>query len=241
MNLFETFRTAHIIAGGAVFIAFWGGAAAAKGGTAHRRFGRAYQWAMVVLLAATLIMAAGMITGGQPLRAVFNVYVALISTASVWMSWRSIADKDDVDAYRGRACKALCLGLGVYGFVLLAMAPRMNGPARMAMAVAFAVLGLTISGLLLRRIRRGADHPRWWLSEHLTAMALNFAATHASFSILGLGVLFPVVKEPWNRTGILVSWMLAALAVRLWAGRRFMGARRGQGTGARAQGGMPGR
>jgi hypothetical protein len=50
---------------------------------------------------------------------------------------------------------------------------------------------------------------------------VNFAATHASFSVLGLGVLLPVVKEPVNRTAILISWMLAAIALRCWAGLRF--------------------
>ncbi len=225
MTLFETFRAAHILAGVAVLISFWAAAAASKGGTTHRRFGRIYQVAMAALLSATLVMTVSMVTGGQVMRAVFNVYVALISVASVWMSWRSIADKADVDAYRGLVCKGLCLALGVYGIFLLTMVPRMDQPARMALAFAFAVLGLTISAMLLRRIVLGADHPRWWLSEHLTGMALNFGATHASFSILGLGALFPFVKEPWNRTAIVVSWMLAALVVRLWAGRRFMGAR----------------
>jgi hypothetical protein len=222
MNLFEAARFAHILVGVAVLVTFWRAALASKGGLTHRRFGRLYLLAMTVLLALTLTMAAGMAVGGQGMRAVFNVYVALISVASVWMAWRSIADRDNVNAYRGWACKILCAALGCYGVFLLTIVPRMGSPARMAMVLAFAVLGLTIFAALLRRIIRGADHPRWWLSEHLTAMALNFAATHASFTILGLGAILPAVKEPWTRTAILTSWMISAGVVRWWAGRRFM-------------------
>jgi len=70
-----------------------------------------------------------------------------------------------------------------------------------------------------------ADHARWWLSELFTTMAVNFAATHASFSILVGGSILPALKEPWVRTAILVSRMVSALVVRLWAGRRFLGRR----------------
>jgi hypothetical protein len=223
MELLETARSVHIAFGALVLAAFWSAAAARKGSALHRRMGRTFLLSTSALLAVTLVMAAGMASGGQGKRAMFNVYVTLISVTSVWMSWRSIEDRSDVDRYRGLACKLLCGLLGGYGLFVLSIAPRMEHPARVAMVAAFALLGLAVSASLLWRIVRGADHPRWWLSEHLTGMALNFAATHASFSILGLGLLVPQVKEPWTRTTILVSWMLGALIIRLWAGRRFLG------------------
>lgn len=222
MALFEMFRSAHIVAGVAVLMTFWGAALARKGSSAHRRFGRAYLIAMAVLLSATLVMAVGMVTGGQGMRAIFNVYVSLISVTSVWIAWRSIEDKDNVDAYRGPALKILCFSLGGYGLFLLAMVPKMGEPARMTLVFAFAVLGLATAGSLAWRLVRGADHSQWWLSDHLTGMALNFGATHASFSILGLSGIAPAIKEPWIRTSILMCWMLSALLVRLWAGRRFV-------------------
>jgi hypothetical protein len=140
------------------------------------------------------------------------------------MAWRSSRDRHDIDRYLGRTYKSICAALGAYGLFLLVLVPRMGEPARMAMVSAFAVLGLTVAGAMTWRIAHGADHARWWLSEHLTAMALNFAATHASFSLLAGSLFFPALKDPWLRTAILVSWMLSALAVRLWAQRRYLGA-----------------
>jgi hypothetical protein len=98
----------------------------------------------------------------------------------------------------------------------------MPEPARQALVLAFAILGLSIAAAMAWRLRKRDNHPRWWLSEHLTGMGINFAATHASFSILAGGSLFPVLKDPWVRTGILVAWMTSALIVRIWAGRRFL-------------------
>ena len=222
MDIYESARQAHILIGTGVLASFWTAALAGKGGWLHRRAGRAYLLAMAALLAVTLLMSAGMVMAGTPMRAVFDVYVTLISVASVWMAWRSIADKDDFARYQGWAYRGICVLLGSYAIVLLALVPKMGAPARMAMVSAFAVLGLCIAGAMAWRIARGANHSRWWLSEHLTAMSINFAATHASFSILAGGSIFPVLKEPWIRTGVLTAWMLSALVVRIWAGSRFL-------------------
>jgi hypothetical protein len=223
MDLFESARAVHIGIGVVVLGAFWTAALAAKGSTVHRRGGRVYVWAMAALLAATGVMSAGMVKAGTPLRAVFDVYVSLISVASVWMAWSSVRQRHDFRRYLGWPYRALCLLLGGYAIFLLALVPKMGIPARMAMVSAFALLGLVVAGAMVWRWVRRDDHAQWWLSEHLTAMSLNFAATHASFSILAGGALFPALKEPWTRTAILVSWMLSALVVRVWAGRRFLG------------------
>jgi hypothetical protein len=226
MDLFESARAVHIGIGVVVLASFWTAALAPKGDTWHRRGGRVYVWAMAALLAATGVMSVGMVKAGTPLRAVFDVYVSLISVASVWMAWSSVRHRQHIQRYLGWPYRVLCLLLGGYALFLLALVPKMGAPARMAMVGAFAVLGLVVAGAMVWRWVRRDDHKQWWLSEHLTAMALNFAATHASFSILAGGAVFPTLKEPWVRTAILVSWMLSALVVRVWAGRRFLGARR---------------
>jgi len=223
MDLYESARVVHIGIGVVVLAAFWMAALAAKGSARPRRGGRVYVWAMAALLAATGVMSAGMVRAGTPLRAVFDVFVSLISVASVWMAWSSVRHQQHIERYLGWPYRAICLLLGGYALFLLALVPKMGAPARMAMVSAFAVLGLSIAAAMTWRWMRRDDHPRWWLSEHLTAMAVNFAATHASFSILAGGAVFPALKEPWVRTAILATWMLSALAVRLWAGRRFLG------------------
>jgi hypothetical protein len=221
MTIFEFALNAHILAGTVVLASFWTAALAAKGSTVHRRGGRVYVLAMAALLALTLVMTAGMVLDGDPRRAMFNVYVSLISVASVWIAWSSIRWKHDVGRYLGWPYKAICIALFAYGGFVLSLAPRMPEPARVAMVFAFAVLGLGIAAAMAWRLWKRADSPRWWLAEHLTGMGINFAATHASFSILAGGSVFPALKEPWVRTGILATWMLSALVVRLWAGRRF--------------------
>jgi hypothetical protein len=222
MDLFESARAVHVGIGVMVLGTFWTAALAPKGGTWHRRGGRVYVWAMAALLAATLVMSAGMVQAGTPMRAVFDVYVSLISVASVWMAWSSVRQRQHIQRYLGWPYRAICLLLGGYALFLLALVPKMGSPARMAMVAAFAVFGLVIAGAMVWRWMRRDDHEQWWLSEHLTAMAVNFAATHASFSILAGGSVFPALKEPWLRTAILVAWMVSALLVRLWAGRRFL-------------------
>lgn len=230
MSLYDSARQAHLLVGTVVLASFWWAALAAKGSPTHRRGGRLYLVSMTLLLAATLGIAAGHVADGAPMRAVFNIYVSLISVVTVWMAWRSIADRDAPQRYLGWPFRLLCAALGGYGLFLLVMVPRMGSPARMAMVTAFAALGLSIAGAMAWRLRRGADSPRWWLAEHLTAMAMNFGATHASFSLLAGATVFPLLKDPWVRTAVLSGWMLAAWGLRAWAGRQWI-------TGGRAPAG----
>lgn len=222
MTLFEFALDTHVVVGTIVLVAFWTAALSAKGSAMHRRGGRIYVWAMAALLSVTLVMTAGMVLNGDARRAMFNVYVTLISVASVWIAWSSIAYRGDIDRYLGWPYKLFCVALGAYGLFVLSLAPRMPEPARQALVLAFAVLGLSIAAAMAWRLWKRDNSPRWWLAEHLTGMGINFAATHASFSILAGGSIFPMLKEPWVRTGMLVAWMTSALLARLWAGRRFL-------------------
>ncbi len=223
MTLFLMSKYVHILFGFLALVSFWGAAFVAKGSQRHRRFGRFYLIVMAALLSVTLIMAVGLVLTDQGKRATFNVYITLVAATSVWMAWRSIVDRDNVNAFRGIVCKTLCAVLTVYAlFLLFVIVPKVEPFAVKVMVVAFAVLGLATTGSLLYRIVRGADHKQWWLSDHLTAMALNFGATHSSMTILGLGSVVPALKDPVARTTILIGWIIAALLVRLWAGRRFL-------------------
>ncbi len=238
MSLFLMSKYVHIALGFLALVGFWGAAMQAKGSTRHKWFGRRYLIVMATLLATTLIMAVGMVISDQGKRATFNVYITLVAATSVWMAWRSIVDRNNVNAFRGIACKSLCAVLTVYAlFLLFVIVPKVEPMAVKGMVVAFSVLGLTTSGSLLYRIVRGADHKQWWLSDHLTAMALNFGATHSSMTILGLSSLVPAVNDPGMRTAILIFWMVAALLARIWAGRRFLKPSRqdGQAAGAGQQ------
>lgn len=222
MSLFHLALNAHILIGTVVLVSFWTAALATKGSTLHRRGGKTYVIAMAGLLAVTLVTAVGMVLDGDPRRAMFNVYVTLISVVSVWMAWSSIAWRHDIRRYLGWPYRLLFGALAGYGLFVLSLAPRMPQPARVAMVTAFAVLGLSIAAAMAWRLWKRDDSPRWWLAEHLTAMAINFAATHASFSILAGSSVFEALKDPWMRTTVLVAWMISALGVRLWAGRRFL-------------------
>ena len=223
MSLFLVSKYVHILLGFLALVGFWGAALQTKGSPRHKRFGRLYVVVMALLLATTLIMSVGMVISDQGKRATFNVYISLVAGTSVWMAWRSIVDRDNVNAFRGIVCKLLCAVLTVYAlFLLFVIVPKVGPPAVKLMVCAFAVLGLATTGSLLWRIVRGADHPRWWLSDHLTAMSLNFGATHSSMTILGLSSLVPAVNDPAMRTTILICWMAAALLVRIWVGHRFL-------------------
>jgi hypothetical protein len=149
MSLFLIPKYIHILFGFLALVGFWGAAFATKGSSQHRRFGRFYVIVMALLLSVTLIMAVGMVITDQGKRATFNVYISLVAATSVWMAWRSIVDRDNVNAFRGIVCKTLCAALTFYALILLfIIVPKIELLAVKVMVVAFAALGLATSGSL---------------------------------------------------------------------------------------------
>jgi len=127
----------------------------------------------------------------------------------------------DVRRYLNWSYKLLCVALFGYGAFVLSLAPRMPEPARAALAVAFAVLGLSIASAMAWRLWKRDDSPRWWLAEHLTGWASTSPpltprsrSSRAAACFRAEGTMDPY-RHP-------VAWMTSALLVRLWAGRRFM-------------------
>ena len=182
----------HGVVGVLALLAFWTAAAVRKGSPLHRRVGQGYLLAMLGIIATALPLAAFKYQQGKPVIAAFLAYLAVITATGVWSAWRAIRDKHDVVRYAGVAYAGfawLCL---VAGIGVLALGLRVGSP----LLAGFSAIGLFVGQDMLRNRRNPARlgaQPRWWLTEHYTAMLGNGIATHIAFLAIGLPRLRPAV------------------------------------------------
>ncbi len=182
----------HAGVGVLALLTFWTAAALRKGSPLHRRAGQVYLLAMLGIVATALPLALMQYQQGKPVVAAFLAYLVVITATGVWSAWRAIRDKHDVarytgPVYAGFAWLCLAAGLGV-----LALGIR-SGSALLA---GFSIIGLFAGQDMLRNRRnpaRLAANPRWWLTEHYTAMLGNGIATHIAFLAIGLPRLLPAI------------------------------------------------
>ncbi len=210
---------AHAVIGALALIAFWTAAVVRKGSLLHRRVGQVYLVAMVGIVATAVPLAAFKYAQSRYVAATFLLYLAVITATSVWSAWRAIRDKRDIERYTGTiyACLAwLCLLSGLAVLVIGIM-------QRSFLLGGFSGIGIAVGTGMLRTRRdraRLAANPRWWLSEHYSAMLGNGVATHVAFLSIGLPRLLPAFDGATLRY---VAWfgpVVVALAVKAMIDRR---------------------
>ncbi|MFY2763994.1 hypothetical protein [Arenimonas sp. MALMAid1274] len=191
---------------------FWTSGLSRKGSPVHRASGKLYLLAMTGLLLAAVPLTAAMLAR-NPVAGGFLAYLIVITTTSVWTSWRAVKDKRDWARFTGPVYRVLMAanlasGLAV-AWLGLFVATQMQ-----LIFVAFSSIGIVGAVNMWRFSRRPPADPRWPLRQHLGAMLGNGVATHIAFLSIGLPKLLPFLA---GSSLLNLAW-LAPLVVAFVAG-----------------------
>jgi hypothetical protein len=219
-DLFDLGRVLHGSIGIIALIAFWVAALAVKGSQRHRRAGRVYLPAMLLIMGLSLLMVAGQaIQKSNPGIAIYLLFlISMVGTAS-WLMWFSVRYKHDPQRFLGKTYRALATWLVVFGsgvLVVIALEGRLVGIFLSLLGIGF---GVNMWRLALTKASAGRP---WWLQHHMNGVMLNFIATHDSFIALGIGSLVPELREPVPRMLVAVTVTAVGIGLRAWMGRRHL-------------------
>ncbi len=183
MDAYRLLVITHIAAGSVALLTFWTAAFARKGSPVHKRAGKGYLLAMLGILATSLPMAAVFLARGRIGLGVFFAYLVVITGTSVWLSWRSIRMKRDVQGYHDLRYRMVGWANLIAGLVVFAIGLDRGS----ALLSSFCWVGVFIGIGMIRQARKLPTAPNWWLREHYGAMLGNGVATHVAFLGVGLG------------------------------------------------------
>ena len=193
MNLYLVFKLIHIALGCVALLSFWTAGMARKGSPLHVRAGQLYLGSMAGLLAATVPMCWLAWFAGHQKMVMFLLYLLVITSTGVWLSWRAIRDKRNWARYTGPVYRVL-MWLNLASGIAIAGVGLFVAEQMQLIIVSFSLIGL----LGFRNMRRFAAQPpteaRWWMRQHLNAMLGNGVATHIAFLSIGLPRLLPMLQ-----------------------------------------------
>lgn len=218
MSLHAVAAFTHVALGTLALLTFWIAGAARKGSPLHKGAGKIHLLAMTGLLLPAIALTMRVLAGPQWAFGVFLSFLLILVATTIWCGWRAIRDKRDFARYTGRVYRVLAWLNVVGGAALLAFGAMRGQPV----FIAFAFVGLLVGRGMLRLVKDGPQHPRWWLQEHLNAMIGNGVATHIAFLLIGLPRLIPAAQ---GAVLFYIAWLAplaAAIAARWWLGRRYL-------------------
>jgi uncharacterized membrane protein len=173
----------HIAAGAVAFVMAPLALATAKGGKAHRRWGKVYFWAMAVVAASALILAAW-----RPI--LFLALVAIFSFYAAFTGYRVLGRKN---LAQGGTAQFLDWAAAIFTFgasltlaLLGAFRPTMVNRLGVP-AIVFGVIGMRFSGGDLWAFTHPPKEKMFWWFAHLQGMLGSYIAAWTAFSVVTLG------------------------------------------------------
>ncbi len=221
MSLYSTLTLLHAGLGTVALATFWTAGLARKGSPVHRAAGKLYLLAMAALLALALPMSLIILASGREVAGAFLLYLLLITTTSVWGSWRAIRDKRDWARYTGPVHRAL-MWLNLAGGLGIAAVGVFLAQQMQLVIVSFSLIGVIGFVQMWRFRRQPPADPRWWLREHLTAMLGNGVATHIAFLSIGLPKLLPMLAGPALANLAWLGPLVVAAVAGAWLVRKYL-------------------
>jgi uncharacterized membrane protein len=187
----RAFLAVHIAAGAGAFVLAPLALLTAKGGKAHRRWGKIYFWSMAVVATTAFVMAAF-----RPI--LFLALVAIFSFYNAFVAYRVLGQKAaatgakvvrPLDWAGALFCFAASAALVLLGALRPHLVSNLGIPA-----IVFGLIGMRISG----RVMWGFTHPPtdkmfWWYA-HLQGMIGSYIAAWTAFCVVTIG---PLLRHAW--------------------------------------------
>jgi uncharacterized membrane protein len=187
----HAFLAVHIAAGSGAFVLTPLALLTAKGGKAHRLWGKIYFWSMSVVAVTAIVMASY-----RPL--LFLALVAVFSFYSAFVAYRVLGQKA---AFRGEAvvkpvdwiaaiiCFAASAALAVVGAIHPAAVQNLRIPA-----IVFGAIGVRISAGAMWNFTRPPKEKMFWWYAHLQGMIGSYIAAWTAFCVVTIG---PLLHGAW--------------------------------------------
>jgi hypothetical protein len=221
------FLTVHVIAGGGAFVLAPLALVTAKGGDAHRRWGKIYFWCMAVVGSTALVMAVYRPVLFLALVAVFSFYMAFVAYRVLGQkaAWKGEPVVHGLDWGAAIFCFASSAALALLGAIRPEMVQQLRIPA-----IIFGAIGMRISGRAMWRFTHPPAEKMFWWYAHLQGMIGSYIAAWTAFCLVTIG---PLMHGVWWLWLVPLSIGLPAIiATTAYYQRKFAPKREAAATGA---------
>lgn len=218
-TLISCLRYLHMLAGFIGFFVAPVALAVRKGGVAHRRWGLAFFWAMLVAGTTSLLVAGGQVLfmplpPGRSVALIFLFITGIFSLYLAAFGYRALYLKKLGQGQRPAWVDWLMVGVGLPVFAFFGYYGVRHG---IVPAIVFGVAGVVRTGTQLWSYLRSAPpRPGQWLRNHISGFVGAYIAAVSAFSATSLHF----IPWPWN-----FLWpTILGIPYMLWAQRRYVNA-----------------
>jgi uncharacterized membrane protein len=206
----------HILCGVVAFVCAPVALATAKGGKAHRSFGKVYFWAMTGVAVTALILSFALPVYFLAMVSVFSFYSAFAAYRILYLKGMSRGDRPRaVDWVAAVVTVLSSLLLFLLGFLKPELMHvgliRIAGHPVSIVSVVFGLLGMRMGLRSIQGFMKPSGEKMLWWFEHMQGMIASYIAAMTAFSAVNLSHWFGAAWWVW-----LWPTMVGVPAIALW-------------------------
>lgn len=203
----RTMLWVHVLAGTLALVVAPIALLTAKGGLAHRRWGKVYFWSMAVVAATAIVVSYWRSILFLMLTAVFSFYAAL-------SGYRVLYRKRPDLGQRPHALDWIAAGITLVAssalLILGITKPTPRFRELSTVAIVFGLVGLSLSGVDVWRFRSPPPERMAWWYKHMASMIGSYIAAVTAFSVVNFYFLPTTVRWLWPTligTPLIAVWI----------------------------------
>ena len=187
----HAFLAVHVAGGAGAFILAPLALVTAKGGKAHRLWGKIYFWCMAIVACTALVMAAYRPILFLALVAIFSFYSAFVAYRVLGQkaAWQGAPVVHPMDWLAAVLCFAASAALALLGAIRPELVQNLRIPA-----LVFGAIGMRISGGAMWKFTHPPKEKMFWWYAHLQGMIGSYIAAWTAFCVVTIG---PRVHGAW--------------------------------------------
>jgi uncharacterized membrane protein len=211
----------HSLIGALALLTFWTAGLSKKGSLLHKSAGKIYLLAMTGIVLTALPISIAMLTNGNPIAGAFFSYLVVITSTSIWVSWRAIRDKQNWQRFTGPVYQCLMVLNLLSGLTIAALGLFYAKDMQLVIS-SFSLIGIFSAMKMYRFQKTAPTDSRWWLREHLSAMIGNGVATHIAFLSIGLPKILPMLAGPVLQNAAWIGPLTLSIFIGMYLKRKYV-------------------
>lgn len=221
MAWYTTAAAIHGMIGAIALVTFWSAGLSKKGSPVHKFAGKIYLLAMTGIVLSALPLAISMLINNNPITGAFFAYLVVITSTSVWLSWRSIRDKQNWQHFIGPVYQSLMV-LNLLSGLSIAILGLFYAKNAQLIISSFSLIGIFSAVSMYRFQKTPPADSRWWLGQHLNSMIGNGVATHIAFLSIGLPKILPMLAGSVLQNAAWIGPLTLSIFIGMYLKRKYV-------------------
>ena len=209
----------HILAGSISLVLFWLPVIVKKGGKVHNQVGKAYVWAMWIVVISAFLLSVKNLVLQRYMSAGFLGFLSIITAAPLWYAQAILNHKKGISPPYFKQFKVLHILIFFMGTALVVWSIILKVQDAAILLLVFGILGMTSFTDAFSSYDKIRQREKWIVTHLRGMLSTGIAAYTAFFAFGGRQLFSDFLTDQWMVIPWVLPTIIGTFGIRYWRKR----------------------